>query len=64
MSESTDEHATMVSDCITRESRLSDRDRSFIDSIGKYLADGRTLTPRQTDTLSKIWEAATRPADL
>ena len=49
----------MVLDCEQRESRLSDWDRNFIDSIGKRLADGFSLTPKQAETLEAVWERAT-----
>ena len=54
-----DEHRTMVEDCEKRESRLSDWERGFIDSISDSLSEGRTLTPRQAETLDAIWERVT-----
>lgn len=53
------EHEQMIEDCEQRESRLSDWERSFIDSIGKQLRDGRPLTTKQAEALDSIWEAAT-----
>ncbi len=53
------EHEQMVADCEARESRLSDWDRTFVDSIGRQMAAGRTLTPKQVETLDAIWERAT-----
>lgn len=55
----TEEHAQMIADCEARESRLSDWERSFVDSIGEQIAQGRSLTPRQAETLDRIWEKAT-----
>lgn len=55
----TTEHMTMVEDCEKRESRLSDWDRGFIDSISKQLGDGRSLTKKQADALDDVWERAT-----
>ena len=55
----TTEAAQMVADCEARESRLSDWDREFIDSINRQLVDGRSLTTRQSETLDGIWERAT-----
>jgi len=49
----------MIADCEARESRLSDWERSFVDSIGEQIAQGRSLTPRQAETLDRIWEKAT-----
>ena len=53
------EQEQMVEDCEQRESRLSDWERAFIDSIGNQLRDGRTLTAKQAETLDSIWERAT-----
>lgn len=54
-----DDHATMVTDCENRESKLSDWERGFIDSIGRQLAAGRSLSEKQIETLDKIWERIT-----
>lgn len=53
------EHEQMVDDCEKRESRLTDGQRTLIDSYGKQLRDGRSLTKRQAEVLEDIWEAAT-----
>ena len=49
----------MIADCEARESRLSDWERSFIDSIGTQVAAGRTLSSKQAEILDRIWESAT-----
>lgn len=54
-----DEAAQLVADCEARESKLSDWERGFIDSIGKQLAAGRSLTPKQIERLDEIWERVT-----
>jgi hypothetical protein len=54
-----DEHLTMVEDCENRESKLTDWERSFIDSISKQMADGRALSERQAERLDAIWERVT-----
>lgn len=54
-----DEIATMVSDCEKRESRLSDYERNFIDSVGREIGSGRSLTKKQADKLEEIWDRAT-----
>lgn len=59
MSTPDDDHIQLIEDCEARESRLSDWDRTFIDSIKRQLAAGRTLTTKQADKLSEIWERAT-----
>lgn len=53
------EHEQMIADCEARESRLSDWERSFIDSISSQIAAGRTLSSKQADILDRIWESAT-----
>jgi len=59
MSDWTTEYAQLIEDCEKRESRLSEWDREFIDSIKKRLADGKPLTPKQVEKLDEIWERAT-----
>lgn len=54
-----DEHATMIEDCEKRESKLSDWERSFIDSISMQLAKGHSLTAKQAEMLDTIWERVT-----
>jgi len=54
-----DEHATMVADCVQRESKLSDWERSFIDSLDNRLAKGLGLTEKQVERLDEIWEKVT-----
>ncbi len=54
-----DEHQQMVKDCIDREAKLTDWERSFIDSIERQIAQGHTLSQKQADTLDSIWERVT-----
>jgi hypothetical protein len=54
-----DEWPTMIEDCKRRESKLSDWERSFIDSIEDRLAKGFSLTPNQVARLDEIWEKVT-----
>lgn len=53
------EHEQMVEDCEQRESRLTDWDRNFVDSIGKQLREGKSLTKKQAETLDEVWNRAT-----
>ena len=53
------EHSQMLEDCVARESRLTDWERSFVDSLQRQLEAGRTLSEKQSDTLDEVWERAT-----
>lgn len=55
-----DEYQTMIDDCENRESKLSDWDRNFIDSISNQLKRGRMLSQKQIETLESIWERVTK----
>ncbi len=59
MTTTTDEALQLVADCEARESRLSEWEAGFIDSIRRQLEHGRTLTARQDEDLTAIWERAT-----
>ena len=54
-----EEHLTMVQDCENRESKLTDWERSFVDSIKAQLERDRPLTEKQAETLDAIWERVT-----
>jgi hypothetical protein len=54
-----EEHQQMVQDCENRESKLTDFERSFIDSISRHLAAGRTLSIKQIQVLERAWERVT-----
>lgn len=54
-----EEHQQMVQDCENRESKLTDWERGFIDSIGTQLANGHTLSQKQAEQLDEIWERVT-----
>lgn len=49
----------MLGDCEARESRLTDWERGFIDSIRDQIDNGRAPTPKQIEVLDQIWERAT-----
>jgi len=53
------EQMTLVEDCEARESRLSDWERQFIDSIKSQLTNGLSLSQKQSDHLDEVWEKAT-----
>ena len=53
------EHEQMIADCEARESKLSDWERGFVDSISDQLGRGKSLTAKQDETLTTIWERVT-----
>lgn len=53
------EYLQMIEDCESRDSRLSDWDRGFLDSIKSQIEAGRMLSTKQTEKLDEIWERAT-----
>ena len=54
-----DEVSQMIADCEARESRLTEWEASFIDSLSKQLERGRSLTEKQDETLNRIWDKVT-----
>jgi hypothetical protein len=54
-----DEYLKMIDDCKKRESRISEWECSFIESIRARLEQEKLLSPKQVETLDKIWERAT-----
>jgi hypothetical protein len=53
------EEEQMVADCEARESKLTDWERQFVDSISRQLLDGKTLTRKQSERLEEIWDRVT-----
>ena len=49
-----------IDDCEARESRLTDWERNFIDSIRSQVEAGRYLSEKQIETLDSVWEKATK----
>jgi hypothetical protein len=54
-----DEWEQMVKDCEARESKLSEWEAEFIDSIGARVNAGLPLSEKQETTLEKIWGKST-----
>ena len=55
-----DDQVQMVEDCENREGRLTDWERSFIDSLKSYMARGGFLSTKQEEHLTQVWEKATK----
>lgn len=49
----------MLTDCEHRESKLSDWERNFIESMAERFAQYSSLTSAQYSKLSEIWERVT-----
>lgn len=49
----------MIDDCEKRESKLTEWESGFIDSIRNRLEQEKPLSSKQTETLDKIWERVT-----
>lgn len=54
-----DDTEQMITDCENRESKLSDWERGFIDSLRHALERGKSLTDKQQAKLDDIWERVT-----
>lgn len=54
-----DEYLQMLDDCERRESRLTDWERGFVDSLRHQIEAGRAPSPKQIETLDRVWERAT-----
>lgn len=54
-----DEHVKMLDDCEARESRLTDWERAFVDSLRSQIESGRSPSTKQIDVLDNVWEKAT-----
>lgn len=55
-----DEYMQLVEDCEKRESRITEWEQEFIDSIRNQLECERPLSDKQTEILDQIWEKATK----
>lgn len=49
----------MLDDIEQRESKLTDWEREFVDSISQRVGSGQGLTEKQDECLVRIWERVT-----
>lgn len=49
----------LIDDCEKRESRLTDWERGFVDSLRSQIERDRRPTSKQVEALDEIWERAT-----
>ena len=54
-----DEYMTLVEDCEKRESRLTEWEAGFVDSLRSQIEQGRRPSTKQIETLDNCWERAT-----
>jgi len=55
-----DEYLEMIKDCEARESKLSDWEVSFLDSISTQIENNKILSVKQIEVLDRIWECVTK----
>lgn len=53
------EYLTMIDDCEARESRCTDWERGFLDSLRSQLENGRVPSDKQVEFLEACWERVT-----
>jgi len=54
-----DEYLRMLDDCVKRQSKLSEWEITFVDSLTLQIERGRTPTAKQIEVLDRIWERVT-----
>lgn len=54
------EYLTLIEDCEKREERLSDWERTFIDSLRRWIESGKRPSEKQINALDNVWEKATK----
>ncbi len=59
MTDDDKEHLQMIDDCEKRESKLSDWQATFIDSLSTQLDKGKSLSEKQATILERIWDKVT-----
>lgn len=60
MSSWSTEYYDLIEDCENRESKLTEWEADFIQSIKERLDSGKFLTPKQIEILDNIWGRVTR----
>ena len=54
-----DEISTFIKDCDDRESKMTEWERNFIQSIREQFDRTETLSLKQNETLEQIWDKVT-----
>lgn len=55
-----EQYLSLISDCETRDKQLTDWEREFCASLRKQIEAGKIPSPKQVDTLDRLWEKATK----
>lgn len=55
-----DEYVRMIDDCMQRESKCSEWEQNFLDSLSNQISRGRFPTEKQIAVLDRVWERVTR----
>lgn len=53
-------YRTEIADCEARESRLTEWEQKFLQSLTEQIDRNLALSVKQIDTLDRIWEKVTR----
>ena len=59
MADWTDEYLTMIEDCEARESKMTEWEQEFMDSLRKQIEKGRRPSVKQVEVLDRVWEKVT-----
>jgi len=54
------EYLTCIADCEMRDTKLTDWEKEFCASLRKQIESGKVPSPKQIDTLDRIWEKVTK----
>lgn len=54
-----DEYNQMIEDCESRDRRMNEWEREFIESLKAQLKDERVPSARQIEKLNDVWEKVT-----
>jgi hypothetical protein len=55
-----EEYLDMIEDCEKRQSKLSEWEEGFIQSLREWIEAGKVPTPKQTEKLDNIWDRVTK----
>jgi hypothetical protein len=53
------EYVTLIDDCENRESRMSEWEANFCDSLRRQIEDGRMPSIKQIEKLDELWGRVT-----